>query len=252
MNLHERGPLRSASAACAGRAGRQGPSYWCAAFVAVMLLLAAGPLVAQAAPGDQVRIYSTDSPNGIPINPDIFEIGVGVTDRDLELYIVKGAGNPSGTGTVCANGDGQETCGFEIRLQAQEGLVFTSFLEAMPSGDAVVFKLLEDTQNPGTFNELRVAGTKTKPDWDPQPPDPEVPLYIGKLTVSTPANPLSKSRVVVTRGRHVDAAGELVRIPEHTIAAPEAPQISMLLAGAALLGMLNRMRRRKLARRTCV
>jgi hypothetical protein len=231
--------------------------------VVALISLYAGPLLAQTAQSLEVRIYASDDPNGIPIptpvpgndDPPWFVIGVGETDRDLELYIVKGDGTPSASGTVCVNADGQETCGFEVRLLAQAGLVMKTFTSAMPPappGDAILFKTLLSGAEvmSGNFDELRISGTKTKGPWDPSPPS-QVPLHVGTLRVDTPTDPLQKSRVLVTRGRHVDARGALTRVPEHTIAAPEASQLSMLLAGAALLGILHRTRRRKLARRPC-
>jgi hypothetical protein len=77
-------------------------------------------------------------------------------------------------------------------------------------------------------------------------------MHLGILTVSTPANPLSNPRATVSSdGRHVDAAGRLSRIPEHTIAVPEASRLAMLMGGLGLLYVLTRARHSRAAAREC-
>jgi hypothetical protein len=220
--------------------------------VGVVILLAAGPLFGQADP-NRILVYHSDSPGGDPIEEQIAEIATDATDT-LELYIVKGDGDSTISGTRCVDGDGQETCGFEIRLEALADFLFTSFTPAGPAIRAKMLLAESEVAPPssapffGDFDELRVNGTKTQPPWNA--PSPES-VYIGSLGVSTSADPLSNDRMVVTRGRHVDAAGLLAGVPPHVIAVPEAPRLSMLLAGALLLEILQRRRRRKLARRAC-
>jgi hypothetical protein len=205
--------------------------------------LAAALLLAGDRAPAEVHVYSSET-NAIP-NHSLPLYMAHSDTKTVELYIAQRPGTPSSSGTPCVDDtDGDETCGFELKMLAEDDFRFTSFTEAtLGSNDEIKSKkfLAGVEVMSGEFDELRVNGTNFG--------DPSVPMHFGSLDVLSGSN---QARAKVVSGLHVDASGDVATLPQIVIIqVPEASRLLMLLAGLALLCPLHHLRSRRIAARGC-
>ena len=104
-----------------GRSCRAGAS----AVARCMATLVGAVLVAGPAVADPPAIYH--SPNDDGVNSGIPAFIAPNSSQTLHLYLAGGVIATS-NGQVCNAGDGEEVCGFDLFLEARNGVSFTSFV----------------------------------------------------------------------------------------------------------------------------
>jgi hypothetical protein len=176
-------------------------------------LLAAGPVV-----------YHSPADDGLGGPPLVLDPGI----HSIFLYLSVGLAQTA-AGTACFDGDGDEICGFDVALLAENGSVIQSFT---PTGNVV-------SAQPSP-TELRLNGLNL------QPTGAVSPIRIGTVVVDVPPAVVGQVSVV-SPSAIVDAGLTRVLIPP--IPVPEPGSVCGLLAGAGLLAILDRRRRRFSSRR---
>lgn len=166
-------------------------------------------------------VYHSPLDDGAPAPGGIPNLPSGV-DGILHLYI-DGGPNPS-VADPCESGDGDEVCGFDLSLTSLGAVSFVSFV---PDGD-VVYQL-QPTQlrfNGGRFDVGDLGPTR-----------------LGDLVVSSTGD----GGVFLDEGYSVSSTLDLRKIlARPIIGVPEPGPLPALAAGAALLAVVHRRRRRTL------
>jgi hypothetical protein len=134
---------------------------------------------------------------------------------------------------ICIDGDGEEVCGVDVTIGVTDGSIL-GFAEA--SSQVV--------SHPSSSNEIRIVAVLAV-----NPPGPEglppttSPFHLGTLSVDASNYNV---KVSVTSGEAVAADGNIVSVPQDTIARglPEPTGWLMLTAGSAALAALGRRRSR--------
>jgi len=150
--------------------------------------------------------------------------------QEVYLWIDPG-GIPHTTGTICDNGDGDDTCGLHFKLCLAPGISFIGFADA--TGGVVEQSSSPPCKDEGPGTQINIAILTTAS------PLPSEPSQIGTLQVDTSA--VDDGLVTLEMLQAVDADLELKDgIP--TTLVPEPGLIGMLLPGIALLLFLKRRR----------
>lgn len=171
------------------------------------------------------HVYHSPADDGVP--PASVPIETGGPMVTLFLYVDAGA-TATTTGTPCVDGDGDELCAFEFRLQtggdaAIEGFVPDPGIDVVQRTSANEFAVVGGDAIDGTPGPIRVGALD--------------------LTVGSPA-----WNVVLGSGTSVDAGFTLTPIDAATLAAPEPIGPAPGALAALLLLFLAARRRRAAAR----
>jgi hypothetical protein len=192
------------------------------------------PVTATAVPstGDPVVYHSPDGlgtpPSGSP--PEI------LAENGQQIYLFidyendPDGGTSGGTGTMCVDKDGDETCGFDVLLvMTTDTATFATFA---PASGGIIGQIDSNTQTSLRVNGINIDGMA-------------IPAEIGTLTVDAlGANQLQ----IEAKGVHrVGAAGQLDAIqPQVIVNLPEPGGNLLLMCGIAGLAALYRLRHRHL------
>jgi hypothetical protein len=189
--------------------------------------------------GDTVVFHSPDD-TGDPasISPWLLTLTDG---QELHLYLRydNPGGGGSTSGTLCVDANGDETCGFDVKLEMQTDVATFGTFEAA-SAAVVGYVDLADAK---TFraNGLDLSGL-------------EIPSALGAQVVpigTLEVNAAGAEQVVIeTTGMHrVGAGGQLEAIQSQVIALPEPGGIAPPFVGLLAVAGLAWRRRRIAARR---
>lgn len=190
------------------------------AVVLVASLSVPPPTSAEPAVGEPV-VYPGTDPQGTA--PPSLPVEVPAEDgQALELFIDY-ENNPdvgmSQSGVVCVNANGDETCGFDVKLEMQtDGATFGAFA---PASAEIVGRI-----DPATQTTLRVNGIDTT--------GMPIPAPIGTLVLD--AAGAHQLQIAVTGMHRVGAAGQLDAIQEQVIVVLPEPGAPWQL-GSGLLAL---------------
>ena len=193
-------------------------------------LVAMGLLSFAASGNAAISVYHS-TPGGM--NPGVpFELP-NTASEPLELN-VHGGNVPTNTGTICVDGDddGQEVCGVEVTIGVINGSILGFVVNPGASSRVV--------SHSSSSNEIRIVAVLAVPS-----PTTD-PFHLGTLTVDA-TDPNVK--VSVISGEAVASNGQIMAVPQDTIALPEPAQWLMLAAGSSALAALGRRRSRQAKRR---
>ena len=198
------------------------------------------PVTAAAVPstGNPVVYHSPDD-SGTPPSGSTPEI---LAENGQQIYLFidyendPDGGTSGGTGTMCVDKDGDETCGFDVLLvMTTDTATFATFT---PASGNIIGQIDSNTQTSLRINGIDVDGMT-------------IPAEIGTLTVDAlDANQLQ----IEVKGVHrVGAAGQLDAIqPQVIVNLPEPAGDLLLMCGIAGLAALYRLRHRHPRRVTAV
>jgi hypothetical protein len=203
-----------------------------ASLLAPILLLLAPSAWATPATGNPV-VYVSPNGSGTPPATSPYVL-LPLDGQPLYLFLDyqnDGDADPSTTGTMCVDANGDETCAFDVLLTMQsDAAVFASFT---PASSAIVGRI-----DPGTQKTLRVNGIDVN--------GMAIPAAIGTLVVDADG---TRQLQIQVAGRHrVGAGGQLDAIQSQVIVNLPEPGREWLLASGLLgLALLACLRRRRLA-----
>ena len=182
------------------------------------LVCLAGLLAATEAIAAQPVVYNSPADDGANPGTSVsFPLG-GI--QTLYLY-GDGGSLVSSSGVVCEDGSGEETCGWDVLVEARGGVTFTEFRPASDIHHSLGPVTLRF--NGGNHQLGQLGATK-----------------LGELDIDTSA----EGSVQISGGQTVDAGLRLHDLHvTRLILVPEPGAISSLLAGSALLSALARWRR---------
>jgi hypothetical protein len=172
--------------------------------------------------------------------PIVYELSAGpgevmnlaIGSQMLDVYIDLGS-DPTGVGTACEDGDGDELCAVAVVLTVTGPGEILGFSAPM-TGPTVIS---EPTSFPTSVLRLNVLQSISPPSPGPQ--------ALGTLTVDVFSNASGTNLVRINAtGQAVTAGRVLVGVPSGDIAAPEPSGLVLLLSGALGLGALHRLRSR--------
>ncbi len=204
----------------------------------VCLLLPASAM-ADPSTGNPIVYHSVDDSGTPPpiAGPSIPASEVIDTENDQQLFLYidfqndPDRGASSDPNTVCVDGDGDETCGFDVWIELiSDTATFDTFT---PASNKIVGQIDTNTRTSLHVNGVDIDGMMG------------IPAKIGTLTLDAlGANQLA----LQVKGVHrVGAAGQLDLIQDVVLVVPEPGVELMLIAGGAGLAGLNRLRRRTAA-----
>lgn len=187
--------------------------------------------LAEPATGTPVVYHSPDGTGTPPSGTPAIDLE---NDQQLNLYIdydnSPDVGVSSGTGKMCENEDGDETCGFDVLLKmTTDTATFGSFT---PASAKIVGYI-----DPATRTTLRVNGVDIN--------GMAIPAAIGTLTVD--ALDANQLQITVEGVHRVGAAGQLDAIQPAVVVVPEPGVELLLISGSVGLAALKRWRRRAAA-----
>jgi hypothetical protein len=168
--------------------------------------------------------------------PIVYELSVvpgakkALVSGSQTLNITIDMGTDPGSGTPCVNGDGDQLCGADVLLT----LTGDGQIDFFGAGSNVIAE-------PPSLSVLHLNILKTTPPLFLLGPQNLGTLDITVLGTETTGNQVK----IVVRGDAVNAAGNIVEIPEKTIAVPEPSVRLLLLSGAFGLAALHGMRTRR-------
>ena len=166
-------------------------------------------------------VYHSPADDGLAASTTPVEPGSPLVT--LFLYVDAGP-SPTSTGTACEDGDGDELCAWEFRLEA--------------SGAATIQAFLPD---PGRNLETRVSTSEFAAVGGDAIGGQLGPIRVGALDLSVAS---TQWTVSVGDGSAVDAGFVLVPLSQSAIATPEPSSKALILAGLGLLVIFARRRRR--------
>jgi len=214
-----------------GTALASGAVFRVARLLLLASLLAAAPAGAAPSVGEPIVYVSPDG-----TLPETQPVEVPAADgQSLRLYIDY-ANDPdvmgSTSGFMCVDANGDETCGFDVRLEmTTDAATFGSFTPA--SGTAVIVGQVDPTGK-----QLRVNGIDTG--------GMSIPAEIGTLELN--AATANQLQIAVTGMHRVGAAGQLDAIQDQVIVQlPEPGWAAQLGSGVVALAWLARRRRTRSA-----
>lgn len=169
-------------------------------------------------------VYHSPTMDGVnPGTPHVLD----EYDETLDLYFSPGA-NPTTTGEICLDGDGDEVCGITIVLQASGDVTFSSFTEEVTSDLVVNFS------PPSSLTINRLNGTSGD----------AVAVRLGSLDVNVGTT--GGDIGVATTSEAVGAALQTLAVADNgTLAAPEPRLIGSIVAGVTMLAAAGRYRRNR-------
>jgi hypothetical protein len=194
------------------------------------------PVTAAAVPstGNPVVYHS---PDGLGTPPAVSPPEI-LAENGQQIYLFidyendPDGGTSGGTGTMCVDEDGDETCGFDVLLvMTTDTATFATFTPFLSDSGNIVGQIDSNTQTSLRVNGIDVNGMA-------------IPAEIGTLTVDAlDANQLQ----IEVKGVHrVGAAGQLDAIqPQVIVNLPEPAGDLLLMCGIAGLAALYRLRHRR-------
>jgi hypothetical protein len=183
----------------------------------ILLFLAAWLATADTVSAQPVVYYSPADDGTNPNSSVYYPLG---GNRTLYLY-GDGGTLASSSGVVCEDGSGEEICGWDVLVEAREGVTFTAF---RPEGDIHHALGATTLRFHGGDHQTGQLG----------------PTKLGELDIDTSA----EGSAQLSGGQAVDAGLDLHDLrPARLTQVPEPGVGVGLLAGSALLVLLGRKRR---------